>query len=250
MSNAALTAVWRHSQATGATRLLLLAIADEANDEGLLAAYKRSQVQLAKKMRAHVRTVPRAVADAVQLGELHVVAQGGGSTEATYQLLLPTLGELPTPTPGRVPTPPLAPGQGGPGVLPTPTPGELPGLLPPTTPPSFPVHPVVADERAEGFRVFWEVYPRKVAKPDAERAYLAARKAGTDHPSIMEGLAAWVAYWRPELRGTGYVPHPATWLRGQRWNDRPPQQHPLAAGAAVGRRIDTDRDGPSGVVAL
>lgn len=247
MSNAALSAVWKHSQATGATRLLLLAIADEANDDGLLAAYKRSQVQLAKKMHAHVRTVPRAVEAAVALGELTVVQQGGGSTEATYQLCLPTLGEMPGPTPGKAPGVPPAARQGTPGSTPPPTPGRLPGLLPTSNNPPSPLHPVVAAEHADGFAAFWLVYPRKVDKPAAERAYRRARVAA-DHPSIMEGLARWADYWRRQPDSTSFTPYPATWLNGRRWQDNPAALH--SARQVGGRRIDQDRDGPSGVVQL
>lgn len=71
------------------------------------------------------------------------------------------------------------------------------------------------------FEVFWETYPRKVAKADAEKAW---RKIDPDQPlfeQIMSGLRLAVdsAGWRKD--NGQFVPHPATWLNGKRWTDMP-----------------------------
>lgn len=69
-----------------------------------------------------------------------------------------------------------------------------------------------------GFDAFWELYPRKVSKGTARRAYAAARKKASDEV-ILDGLRAHL----PDLlsRDMGYRPHASTWLNGERWADDP-----------------------------
>jgi hypothetical protein len=69
------------------------------------------------------------------------------------------------------------------------------------------------------FDDFWTVYPRKVGKPAARRAWNGAvkRAAVID---IAEGLRRWVEHWRAENRPE-FIPHPSTWLNQDRWDDEP-----------------------------
>jgi len=62
--------VWRYSKASGPALLLLLAIADYANDSGT-GAYPGVKT-LAKKIRMSTRTVQRLIASLVAEGELWV----------------------------------------------------------------------------------------------------------------------------------------------------------------------------------
>lgn len=66
------------------------------------------------------------------------------------------------------------------------------------------------------FIAFWSEYPKKVAKPDAHKAYVkAAKKAEPD--VILAGLRKHLPIWaKDELK---FVPNPATWLNGERWAD-------------------------------
>lgn len=82
--------------------------------------------------------------------------------------------------------------------------------------------------RASGdFDEFWAAYPRKVGKGQAERAYATAlRKA--DHAKIMAGLRA-QHFDGPER----FIPHPATWLNGQRWLDEARSGDPVLRAAGV-----------------
>jgi hypothetical protein len=83
-----LGAVWHESHAIGAAFIVLLAIADEANDDGLCSAYNRSRAHLAKKCRLSERSVQRAVRDLVELGELRVLERGKGNQQSSYQVVL------------------------------------------------------------------------------------------------------------------------------------------------------------------
>lgn len=73
---------------------------------------------------------------------------------------------------------------------------------------------------ADDFATFWDTYPRKVAKPNAEKEWAKLVKAG-ELPD-MDTLLAAVANqsdakdWRTDQT---FCPHPATWLNGKRWQD-------------------------------
>lgn len=77
MSIQAMTWVWEHSESEGNARLVMLKIANSANDEGE-DAYP-SQETIARHCRISVRTVRRIVAQLVKTGELEVIQNGGGS---------------------------------------------------------------------------------------------------------------------------------------------------------------------------
>ncbi len=80
----------------------------------------------------------------------------------------------------------------------------------------------VVDPLELEFAAFWKAYPRKVGKPQARRAYTRARKVA-EVEAIAAGLEIWVAYWQARGRSEArFIPHPATWLNGERWNDEPP----------------------------
>lgn len=67
-------------------------------------------------------------------------------------------------------------------------------------------------ERA--FEIFWEKYPRKIAKPKARQAWTKALKAAEGPGPIMQGLARFQFSPDPQ-----FIPHPATWLNQERWID-------------------------------
>lgn len=74
----------------------------------------------------------------------------------------------------------------------------------------------VADPR---FDQFWSAYPRKAAKGDALKVWLRLK---VDDAMLAQILAAVEAQkssdqWR--RNGGQFVPYPATWLNGQRWQD-------------------------------
>lgn len=68
------------------------------------------------------------------------------------------------------------------------------------------------------FDVWYAKYPRKVARAAALKAYLKSRESASESEllSAVERFAA-------EMSGKEleYIPHPATWLNGERWLDKP-----------------------------
>jgi len=73
------------------------------------------------------------------------------------------------------------------------------------------------------FGEFWSEYPKKLAKQDAKKAWKALKVTDSMVVEIIAGLKAWRAsdQWQRD-QGT-YIPYPATFLRGRRWEDVPEQ---------------------------
>jgi hypothetical protein len=71
----------------------------------------------------------------------------------------------------------------------------------------------------EEFEKFWKTYPRKVSKAEARKAWAQTAKIRPDTDTIIKAV---LAACRTEqwMRGGGqFIPHAATWLRGERWED-------------------------------
>ncbi len=70
------------------------------------------------------------------------------------------------------------------------------------------------------FQRFWDLYPKKVNKPAAIRAW---KKEAALHPDIQEKIIAAVELHKRQpswLKDNGqFVPYPSSWLNGKRWND-------------------------------
>lgn len=70
----------------------------------------------------------------------------------------------------------------------------------------------------EGFALFWQNYPKKAAKIDAEKAYRTAQ-IKTELADILRDIEKRKAGDEWKKDGGKYVPHPATYLRQRRWMD-------------------------------
>ncbi len=76
-----------------------------------------------------------------------------------------------------------------------------------------------ATSRADAlFTGFWSVYPRRVAKKAAEKAWAKAVRA-VDPNLIIAGAARYADQTRTS--DPRFVKHPATWLNGGCWDDEP-----------------------------
>ncbi len=81
------------------------------------------------------------------------------------------------------------------------------------------VIPMVNTEEDEGFRAFWAVYPKRVNKESASKAWKRLNPDETTVQAIVKAVEKQKAteQWRRE-KGR-YIPYPATWLNGKRWED-------------------------------
>lgn len=62
------------------------------------------------------------------------------------------------------------------------------------------------------FDEFWHLYPRKVAKAKAEKAWRNLTK--TDKKAALMSVTTW-----PFSAETRFIPHAATWINQKRWED-------------------------------
>jgi hypothetical protein len=67
------------------------------------------------------------------------------------------------------------------------------------------------------FDTFWAIYPKKRARPVAERAWLKLHRE--EYEAVIEGVRAHrkTDDWRRD--GGMYIPYPATFLNQKRWLD-------------------------------
>lgn len=69
------------------------------------------------------------------------------------------------------------------------------------------------------FAEFWKIYPRRVAKMAAEKAYQQQIKKGYTDAELLAGLRTFNDLIRSRGTDRAYIPHAATWLRAGRWQD-------------------------------
>jgi predicted phage replisome organizer len=69
------------------------------------------------------------------------------------------------------------------------------------------------------FEHFWAVYPRKVGKKDAVKAWNKLEPDETLTHQIIEGVERWKLSTQWTKDGGQYIPYPATFLNGERWKD-------------------------------
>ena len=73
----------------------------------------------------------------------------------------------------------------------------------------------------EQFTEFWFAYPRKQAKQDAEKAFRAAKLKPEQLQTILQDIQRRRASADWMKDGGQFIPLPATYLRGKRWEDSP-----------------------------
>lgn len=86
------------------------------------------------------------------------------------------------------------------------------------------------------FWLFWQMYPRKIDKDRARRAWKKLSPARAMANAILEGLQSWKKcdQWQEER----FIPHPTTWLNGRRWEATPPASRSAAAPEQPEREVE------------
>lgn len=90
-----------------------------------------------------------------------------------------------------------------------------------------------ANETESDFASFWEVYPRKVSKPFALKAWRKAKL-----PPLSELLAALEKH-KANWSDPQFIPHPASWLNARRWDDEVTTATTTQKKAIPETRLDT-----------
>lgn len=115
------------------------------------------------------------------------------------------------------------------------------GALPPEQTLSLTPPLLTSGERpGDRFEEFWKLYPRKVGKGAARKAWTKLKPG----PGLCERILEAVECQRdwPQWRKDGgqFIPHPATWLHQERWQDQ----------GGEARGIDEKRVLPSGTMTV
>lgn len=79
------------------------------------------------------------------------------------------------------------------------------------------------------FADFWTLYPRRVARKDALKAW--GRLKPAQQMAAIVACAAWRRVWA--TKDLDYLPYPATWINGERWDDELPPEFTQSHGSHV-----------------
>lgn len=74
-------------------------------------------------------------------------------------------------------------------------------------------------ESINGFDKFWSLYPKKKAKEAARKAWVKLKLTPALETMILADVAAKKQSQDWTKNGGQYIPHPATYLNGKRWED-------------------------------
>lgn len=86
-------------------------------------------------------------------------------------------------------------------------------------------------KKAEFFERFWQAYPRKVGRVKAEAAF---KKVDVPEDVLMAALESHKRSDQWKKDNGQFIPHPATWLNGKRWEDEE------SAPVLTSRQMDED----------
>jgi len=100
-----------------------------------------------------------------------------------------------------------------------PTPIPIPIPMPTKTSSSTRTPSRAGSDDDPAFSAFWSAYPRKTDKGHGRKAWAKALKTGVDPQLIVLGAQAYATYCARDGTPQTYIPHPATWLNGERWSD-------------------------------
>ena len=109
----------------------------------------------------------------------------------------------------------------------------------PTPKENNPHNPPAADAAStpDGFAEFWGAYPRHSGKANAEKAWVKLKPTEELQAQILASIAM-QAKSRDWMKDGGqFIPHPATWLNGRRWEDETAKAN-APSGVFAGVRVD------------
>jgi hypothetical protein len=78
--------------------------------------------------------------------------------------------------------------------------------------------PKTSEQIETAFGRFYEVYPRRVGKGAARKAFTTALKKATAQ-TLVDGARLYAGVVQREQREAQYVKHPSAWLNGEHWED-------------------------------
>lgn len=99
----------------------------------------------------------------------------------------------------------------------------------------------IAKRKKEAFSKFWDLYPNKKAKPNAEKAWMKIDVQS--HEAIFTAIPKHINSVEWKKDDGQFIPHPATWLNAERWEDdvTPYQQESATKGGSAWWLDDASR---------
>jgi hypothetical protein len=236
MSIEAMALVLHHSKASGAAKLVLLGIANHQSDSGAWPAV----ATLGKYAAVSDRRVQQIIRELEASGELLTNVQAGGRGQYKTNLYWVNV-SCPVDCDGS--------SNHRSGVKSGASRGEIwshSGVKPvspePLDKPLEEPHDQNKFDRStilDEFKTFWDVYPRRVGKGAALKAFA---KALNDAPAslIVEGAKR---YADDPNRSPAFTAHPSTWLNAARWDDEPlPERKKSPEEVAEAMRAKREQD--------
>ena len=206
MSAEAVGFVYRYSPYTGATFAIHLAIADTVSDQ-FDNQFWMSTNNLATKTRTTRRTVQKAID---QLCDDFFIAKTRSATQhhpATYKFLMPAVDIVYKTGSGAQSVHPEAQSTTSRGATSTPKPNRT----------QKPKHSCSPD--GEAFEQWWKLYPKKLNKENARKAWKTHTKK-TKPETIIEATRKQLATPNTALNTEPqYIPYPASWLNSGGYNN-------------------------------
>lgn len=71
----------------------------------------------------------------------------------------------------------------------------------------------------DDFEELWQLYPRRIGKDKALKAFLRAKKDGVDKDTIKKGIEAYKAYIEAQGIDPQYIKQGSTWFNQRSWED-------------------------------
>jgi hypothetical protein len=101
--------------------------------------------------------------------------------------------------------------------------------------------PLQGEQYSEEFLIFWNIYPKKIGKGQAYRAWKKIKGIAGLLPEILKAveLQSVCPQWKKD--GGQFIPNPATWLNGSRWEDEV-QKDPMQAMVDEMNRKDLEHE--------
>ena len=81
------------------------------------------------------------------------------------------------------------------------------------------------------FDVFWSVYPKHEAKQAAKKAFDKLKPDEALVQTMVTAIEKWKQTDQWQENGGQFIPYPATWLNGRRWEDDVPEKRKTKAAA-------------------
>lgn len=100
----------------------------------------------------------------------------------------------------------------------------------------------VSNEFLDNFDGFWAIYPRRQAKKEAQKAWAKIKPDAALSQCIIESVERWKSSPEWQKSNGRFIPYPASFLNGRRWEDELPPTSPVPeARAPSDREWDLDR---------